>query len=214
MLSDKYGLTQAVLDGRKTMTRRMVTQRALEKVKQFQLEYYNATLDVIEGKELLEQYFFVEKLRKKPYDVGEVVAITQSYFSIAEYLEDPRNASCMEHFEKNLSKAAWYACVNQPGFSNKMFVSSEKMPHHIRITDIKIERLQDISEEECLKEGIYQDSGDDQFPPSVFYDYENNTDDGFDTAKEAFASLIDKVSGKGTWLKNPYVFCYSFKLID
>ena len=30
----------------------------------------------------------------------------------------------------------------------------------------------------------------------------------------AFAALIDKVSGKGTWKKNPWVFAYSFELID
>lgn len=34
------------------------------------------------------------------------------------------------------------------------------------------------------------------------------------TPREAFADLIDKVLGKGIWLNNPYVFCYSFKLID
>ena len=88
------------------------------------------------------------------------------------------------------------------------------MPHHIRITDLKVERLQDISDEDCLKEGIYEDSGDDNFPPSIFYEFEGNKDDGFDTPREAFADLIDKVLRKGIWLNNPYVFCYSFKLID
>lgn len=36
----------------------------------------------------------------------------------------------------------------------------------------------------------------------------------FKTPKEAFASLIDKVSGKDTWKSNPYVFVYEFKLIE
>ena len=35
----------------------------------------------------------------------------------------------------------------------------------------------------------------------------------FFTPRAAFASLIDKVSGKGTWEENPYVFVYSFQLI-
>ena len=30
----------------------------------------------------------------------------------------------------------------------------------------------------------------------------------------AFAALIDKVSGKGTCERNPYVFCYTFELVD
>lgn len=33
-------------------------------------------------------------------------------------------------------------------------------------------------------------------------------------AKETFAHLIDRVSGKGTWESNPWVFAYEFELID
>ena len=33
-------------------------------------------------------------------------------------------------------------------------------------------------------------------------------------AREAFALLIDKVSGKGTWESNPWVVAYSFELVD
>ena len=29
-----------------------------------------------------------------------------------------------------------------------------------------------------------------------------------------YSVLIDKISGKGTWESNPYVFVYDFKLID
>ena len=46
-----------------------------------------------------------------------------------------------------------------------MFVKADLMPRHIEFTDRKVERLQDISDEDCLKEGIYEDSGDDEFPP-------------------------------------------------
>ena len=31
--------------------------------------------------------------------------------------------------------------------------------------------------------------------------------------KESYAELIDKVSGKGTWESNPYVFVYDFNLV-
>lgn len=33
------------------------------------------------------------------------------------------------------------------------------------------------------------------------------------TAKKAYAALIDKISGKGTWDSNPYVFVYEFELV-
>lgn len=80
------------------------------------------------------------------------------------------------------------------------------MPHRIRITDIVVERLQDISDEDCLKEGIeYVRSIDKYFFCGVNY--------YFDTPRAAFAELIDKVSGKGTWEKNPYVFAYEFETV-
>lgn len=45
-----------------------------------------------------------------------------------------------------------------------------------------------------------------------WYEY-NNKKFIFNEPRQAFASLIDKVSGKGTWERNQYVFVYEFKLI-
>ena len=187
MFNDKYVLTQAVLDGRKTMMRRIIPNCTGIRYSPF----VRSGIEDNHGYEL-----------KPKYKVGEVVAIAQSY----------KDCGNMPDYE--LDEDGYPIMPKKSGFFNKMFVRADLMPHHIRITDIKIERLQDISDKDCLKEGIYEDSGDDEFPPSIFYEFEGNKDDGFDTPREAFASLIDKVSGRGTWLKNPYVFCYSFKLID
>lgn len=171
--NDKFGLTQAVLDGRKTITRRIVPFTYCE-----------------------------DKIHLSRYKVGEVVAIAQSYETV--YHEQGLETLDMLVSGWKYSK----------GWRNKLFVRADFMTHHIRITDINVERLQDISDEDCLKEGIYEDSGDDEFPPSIFYEFDGNKDDGFDTPREAFAALIDKVSGKGTWESNPYVFVYVFELID
>ena len=45
-----------------------------------------------------------------------------------------------------------------------------------------------------------------------------DTEDGrtwklFPTPREAFATLIDKVSGRGTWKRNPWVVVYEFELV-
>ena len=47
MFNDKYGLTEAVLKGRKTMTRRIVPKSVIDKVNEYQLLYYNQTFDKI-----------------------------------------------------------------------------------------------------------------------------------------------------------------------
>ena len=205
--NDKFGLTQAVLDGRKTMTRRIIKCPRTFKgewVAGFNIHRCHSDKKIVgypcmydaDGREFNSGEIIPR------YKVGEVVAIAQSYETV--YHEQGLETLDMLVSGWKYSK----------GWRNKLFVRADFMTHHIRITDINVERLQDISDEDCLKEGIYEDSGDDEFPPSIFYEFEGNKDDGFDTPREAFAALIDKVSGKGTWESNPYVFVYEFELID
>lgn len=203
----KFGLTQAVLDGRKTMTRRIIKCPGTFKgewVAGFNIHRCHSDKKIVgypcmydaDGRE-----FDSGEIISR-YKVGEVVAIAQSYETV--YHEQGLETLDMLVSGWKYSK----------GWRNKLFVRDDLMIHQIRITNLKVERLQDISDEDCLKEGIYEDSGDDKYPPSIFYEFEGNEDDGFDTPREAFAALIDKVSGKGTWESNPYVFVYEFKLID
>ena len=103
------------------------------------------------------------------------------------------------------------------GWNNKMFVKSYACKHHIKITNVKVERLQDISDEDCLKEGVYRlDSANGS--GGIAYSFAGASDKKhiglYDTPREAFADLINKVSGKGTWERNSFVWVYEFKLFD
>ena len=81
----------------------------------------------------------------------------------------------------------------------------------IRITNVRVERLQDISDEDCLREGVIEDCPGVQysFPTEIGYCGQYP----FETPREAFAALIDRLSGKGTWKSNPWVFVYEFELV-
>lgn len=165
MFNDRFGLTDAVLEGRKTVTRRIIPE----------------SLD--------------------SYKVGEVVAIAQKYKDIIDY----------SHYSdkeiESISKSV--------GWSNKMFVLSYLMPNQIEILDVRVERLQDITDEDCIKEGIssYDTSGNNYIETIYGIDMINKFIELGKTPREAFASLIDKVSGKSTWESNPYVFRYEFKRV-
>jgi len=135
-----------------------------------------------------------ETAKHLPYKVGDVVAIAQSYNDIGKPQYDK--------FGKGVA-----------GNSNKMFVRANLMPHHIRITDVKVERIQSISVDDILCEGVWQfyDNKD------LFYVSKNigyAPDIAFLSAREAFWYLIDNISGKGTWESNPWVVAYSFELVD
>ena len=95
--------------------------------------------------------------------------------------------------------------VELAGWDNKMFVRADAMPHRIRITNIKVERLQDITEEDILREGVMQEG-------VGFYVHGTHDIIGMD-ARNVFSILINKVSGKGTWERNPFVFAYTFELV-
>lgn len=168
MFNDRYQLTELVMIGKKTMTRRTISKKT--------------PTDSIEN-----------ALPFSLYNVGDIVAIAQSYEKAP-----PQFQMLKEHLKKS------------PGWKNKMFVSPKLMPHHIKITSIKLERLNDINEEDCISEGITLTSSGKY----GYYDEKKEIFVEFDGPREAFVSLIDNVSGKGTWDSNPYVFCYTFNLID
>lgn len=202
MFNDKYGLTKTVLAKRKTQTRRIITNKEmLEIIRNFD---YPSSFFLFYDRFFLNPDLrkrFINNRRVMRYQENETVAIAQSYKDIhKEILREVGDLELRDEF------------LQSKGYTNKMFVRADKMPHAIRITNIRIERLQDISEEDCLKEGILR--GYDVGSDSTTYWYHGLANSSFRTPQEAYASLIDRISGKGTWKSNPYVFVYDFELID
>lgn len=215
MFNDRYGLTAAVLEGRKTMMRQIATY---EKIKDF-LSGWLTEPDEAGTFVLCDRYRIVAK---STYKIDEVVAVAQSYNDVLEHFSDEQWRLDYMRRVENAYEKLW---DDVRGINNKMLVKSELMLFQIQITDIKVERLQDISEEDCLREGIQAfDTPDGKVfvAGGVYVGQDSrlkiakgmiNLAKPFKTPQEAFAVLIDKVSGKGTWASNPWVFAYTFELI-
>ena len=198
MFNDRYGLTQAVIEGRKTMTRRLVDPKS----KYEELRFVQPCIAMeygLYGYTRNDGWVIIPK-----YKIGEVVAVAQSYNS---FYDDTYNPVLFP------AGAGW---------GNKMFVKAELMPYQIRITGIQCERLQDISDAECMKEGVVGGIIGYYVPGIKCKDWSKesyvDTEDGrtwklFPTPREAFATLIDKVSGRGAWARNPWVVAYEFELV-
>lgn len=205
MFNDRYGLTQAVLDGRKTMTRRII--KAPKRINGYDTNGFIVCQDIathevtgiyargydggtIDGIEILPKY-----------EIGEVVSVAQDYSHCGGVMS--KGVPRWEYISKVAGRSS-------AGWRNKMFVRADLMPHQIRITDFRVERLQDISEEDCLREGI-------RYVPKIDRYYFERTDREevfyFTSPRAAFAELIDRVSGRGTWDRNPYVVAYEFELL-
>lgn len=215
MFNDKFDLTQAVLEGRKTMTRRICKYDRPDESWDIVFPVFGSKDYDNEGN-LVSPLFGAFGWKNKDgdftgwnnplYKVGEVVAIAQSYRDLG-YSPDS-----LDRHPKDLSIRG--LMKNSAGWNNKMFVKSYACKHHIKITNVKVERLQDISDEDCLKEGIIHAYTDNN---GIKRYHTPHTKRGYlstDVAQQAFSFLIDKVSGKGTWESNPFVFAYEFVLVD
>ena len=66
----------------------------------------------------------------------------------------------------------------------------------IEITDVRCERIQDISVDDAIAEGVTKDQ------------WENSG------AVKAFVGLWDDTNGKGAWDRNDWVFAYTYRLVE
>ena len=169
MFNERYGLQSAVFDGRKTQTRR----------EPFYAESVCCEFNR-QGKLECFNYDDVREytIHTSRYAKGEIVAIAERY-------NDSMQDGSISSFDK--------------GWKNKMFVKAELMPHHIKITNIRCERLQDISDDDCIKEGVEK--------------FDEYVEECFMAPRQAFSCLIQKLNGKKFFDSNPYVIVYEFEKI-
>lgn len=195
MFNDKYCLTDLVLSGQKTQTRRTIKTKDGFLDGEANWDSAGKVLTIYRNeKEFIDL--------KTQYCYGEDVAIAQNYEK-AEVEFVPFKKGCKE----------WGNAKTLKGWNNKMFIRPELMPHTITITNIRFERLQDINDEDCLEEGVLKSDKyampygipEKSAPNGVFFYY--------NTPQEAYATLINKINGKGTWDSNPYVWVYDFELV-
>lgn len=195
MFNDRYFLEEATLMERKTTTRREPFFSDVEIETHFDIET---------GK-----FHVIEKDSRKlihtsRYALGEIVAVAQSYEKVRNFYfendsDDRRTIDMMQY-------------AYDKGWKNKMFVKAEIMPSKIQIKNIRCERLQDISDDDCIREGIWNRT----ICYPYFYFEERYGKNGirpypFKTAREAFTALIDKLNGRGFWDSNPYNVVYEYK---
>lgn len=197
MFNTKLGLEQAVLEGRKTQTRRFVPK-----------EFFTLQWDVRGNTLVVENEFgeFVD-IRDTKYcmfKIGEIVAIAQSYKDCG-YSENALDISPKDY------RIARGTLGEAKGWNNKMFVRAEACKHQIRITDVRVDKLQDISGDDCLKEGVVVNEPKIKGGINMYYPCEYLRSCAkevgwgrvFHTPREAFAHLINKVSRKDVWQENP-----------
>ncbi len=198
MFNERFGLQQATFDGTKTMTRRAVPDKIMKDALAYQSHH-------IDDEKAYEKYI----LDHAPYKVGETVAIAQRYEQISG--NRPPVMLRGELIDKEKGICSVINSKETKGWSNKMFVKAEHMPHHIKITDIKVEGLAGISDEDCLKEGIQVLEGG--FRNQDAYTFKGDKV-WWKTPYLAYKELIDRLNKRGFFESNPLVYAYTYELVD
>ena len=195
-------LFSKVIGGTKTQTRRLMKEQPKNK------SFYSKADD----------YFYNDfgngvcgKMKQPRYKVGEVVYLKEPY--VQEAIVQANDLGAMYEATGNYRyKYAGhsFSVLDKDSvfghWKNKMFMPQSAARYFIEITAVRAERLQDISDEDCLKEGIYNGK-------TNYYGYLNGFDNyPYKTPQKAYAVLINKINGKGIWESNPFVWIYDFKL--
>lgn len=164
MFNERYGLQQAVLDRKKTMTRRIIKRR-YEAVKAYHANGdWHFIADTEDG----------DSVELKPhYEIGERVAIAHGYekilceYGLPRLACDPMESNYDGLPDAYRNPAVIRAMMNSKGYRNKMFVKSYLMPHHIRITDLRGYQQRGLSkgrhQAECCRIWRKEDSTVDLF---------------------------------------------------
>lgn len=204
-------MVQAILEGKKTQTRRAV-----------KLPNYHPSL-VEKQKKLMTIKDWIlydgnnENIGtiKANYNVGDVLWVRETF--IPKYFNDGKPLYRAE--DNNIVDA----CRNIGEDLGEKWQPSIHMPKEIcriflKVKSVKIERLNDISEEDAKKEGVLR-SIDTNFPKEelyYFYPCKDLRDDSYINkgAKVSFSSLWASIYGWISWRFNPYVFVYEYETIE
>jgi hypothetical protein len=197
-------MVRAVLEGRKTQTRRVIKH-----------EGKIAVIQQSCGPMVLERYDAATEsgfTLPCPYGhVGDRLWVREAHRLV--------NCECPETCRQ--PGMVWYE-ADQSGYENASLNKLRPSIHMPRwasritleITSVRVERLQDINEEDAIAEGIERHYSE-PYPEKIWWKSSNDRDIAYGNPRPAFGFLWDSINGKGDfrWDKNPYVWVITFKRI-
>lgn len=170
----------AVIDGRKTQTRRIIPGKHI--------------IPELDDDETLKDFLVAAHAR---YKKGETVYLKEP-FQIFKQTHDSYyiEYKFFNEFDLKLKPLKW---------KNKLFMPEKYARYFIRIKDVRVERINDITREDILTEGLER----------VETKFRNYLDPDNPTYSElqSFKSLWISINGLNSWTSNPWVFVYEFELI-
>jgi hypothetical protein len=202
-------MVQAILDGRKTQTRRIINNIHPNSKFHPDLNLLGYTFVEPDGKIKVPE---MASVIQGKYKVGDVLWVREKFRRLVDcesgkFHSFSYYADMPEEFHKQYPHK-WKPSIHMPKAACRLF---------LEITNVRVERLQDISNEDAVAEGVISRVN---HPINVFsksfvtyYDYISKAFPSFGVinAKSSFASLWQSINGDESWNANPWVWVVELK---
>ncbi len=218
MFNEELGMWDAVLSGIKTNTRRV--EASFEEINKTPADWQL----VLSADNLFKFYnnkynkYVTIVPRHKPNQIlylQEPVMNVKGFVTEGDMLFYKYKDSLGQNESHAFSQVIDTATKNGASFGNKMYMNSSYARYYIQITGVKVERIQDISKEDALAEGIL--SKNSISTDKLFATYRKNVNVKLDPQwtkdhKASYGSLIKVISDDNCWADNYWCISYHFKL--
>lgn len=116
---------------------------------------------------------------------------------------------CADHPEKPGTSIVSPDTGNHWGWRKKLgrFLPKWAVRTRLRVTDVRVERLHDITNYDAVREGVERDD----FLGRGWLGYDGRR---CEMARDSFASLWCSINGADSWAANPWVWVVSFKRVE
>lgn len=184
-------MVQAILDGRKTQTRRSIKQQP-QTAQHGKVLYKDRELTIN------------SLVNHAPILKGDILWVREAFYQpiSAEFIGK-------YYYRANLAEQGWNFT-----WKPSIFMPRAAARIFLKVTNVRAERLQDISDTDAIAEGIALQFSylhqkliwKDYLKASVGWDYEY--------AVFSFQSLWESINGQKSWAENPWVWVYDFERIE
>lgn len=195
-------MVRAILDGRKSCTRRIVTTRRKAACGFYVTKKADGTFSGIYEYDENESMF--DNPLMPPYQPGDTMYVRETWCDDRQFTHDSTPGRYFYKASEN-ENFKWKPSIHMPKEAARIF---------LKVTDVRVERLQDITPKDTENEGVgnlfYEDIGYSE------KNYGTEVDPEYGIAKEQFAWLWESTIKKSDfdrygWDANPWVWVIEFE---
>lgn len=154
----------------------------------------------------------LKNISKAKYQIGDILWVRETW----QYNDDLEEPYLYKQKFLEEYKAEFHNSIK---WKPSIFMPKEAARIFLKIINVRIERLRDICESDAMNEGILpllMSSMQLEQSGKLYQNYMDKSIFFNDGCKpiESFKSLWESINGKGSWIKNPFVWVYDYQLTE